>query len=243
MTLFRIKKICLLLTKLLYVRAMMSGIAATVEHRRILEQVKDCHLIVDGGANKGQFAVLARSLWPDAQISCFEPLAEPRSRLQRISALLSNVRVFPLALHSTQSTMNMFLTKRRDSSSLLKPENRIKATKDQCHVADGETEIETTTLDDWVTSESIGDIDLIKLDLQGAELQALLGATNCLKSTKFVFCELSYRPTYKGQPLCTEVIVWLSQQGFDLVGVSPSPHGVGSWEADFLFKNSSFSEA
>ena len=241
MTLFRIKKICLLVTNWHFVRALLSGVAATVEHRKILSQIDNCSVVIDGGANKGQFAVLAHSLWPSASIFCFEPLDEPRSQLERLTRSIRDIRVFPLALHSTQCSMQMFLTKRRDSSSLFRPEGPKDCTADQYQVADGVTEIRTTTLDQWATLESTGTIDLIKLDLQGGELQALIGAADSLKSTRFIFCELSYRRTYQGQPLCTEVITWLAQHGFNLVGVSPSPYGVDAWEADFLFKNSSFS--
>ena len=55
-------------------------------------------------------------------------------------------------------------------------------------------EIETITLDDFINKEKIEDIDFIKIDVQGAELDVLKGATNTIKNVLKIVCEVEFIP-------------------------------------------------
>jgi len=76
---------------------------------------------------------------------------------------------------------------------------------------------DTKTLDSLVN----GSVDLLKLDLQGAELHALRGATELLKRTCFVWSEMSFREIYSGQALFADVYHLLRAAGFMLVEIEP----------------------
>ena len=62
------------------------------------------------------------------------------------------------------------------------------------------------------------------VDLQGAELKALTGASRVLPKVKLIHAEVSFRPVYIGQPLFWEVNRFMRTHGFrrhKLMGLSP----------------------
>ena len=78
--------------------------------------------------------------------------------------------------------------------------------------------IECTTLDDL--NEQTGKLfDVIKLDVQGAELDVLKGAVETLADVKHVILELQVVEYNKGAPLKDEVIAYMDEQGFDCQGI------------------------
>jgi hypothetical protein len=62
----------------------------------------------------------------------------------------------------------------------------------------------------------------LKLDLQGAELDALLGAERTLAATRAIEIELSAVPLYEGQALLPDVLAFLYGCGFELIGFQTS---------------------
>jgi len=61
--------------------------------------------------------------------------------------------------------------------------------------------------------------DILKLDLQGYELEALRGAQGLLPGLSAVLCEVSFASLYRGQPDGGEVVDWMTDQGFELEGL------------------------
>jgi len=60
-----------------------------------------------------------------------------------------------------------------------------------------------------------GQFDLLKLDVQGAEIMVLQGATNVLRGVHFVQLELAVVPYNIGAPLWTEVQAFMHRIGFE----------------------------
>jgi FkbM family methyltransferase len=79
-------------------------------------------------------------------------------------------------------------------------------------------EIATVRLDD--VPETAG-IDMLKLDIQGAELLALQNAQERLKQTLVIHTEVCFLPMYVGQPLFTDIDLFLRGQGFVLHRFEP----------------------
>jgi len=75
----------------------------------------------------------------------------------------------------------------------------------------GTREVDTVRLDDV---EDLADCDLLKLDVQGAELDVLRGAGRILASTLVVHTEVEFIPMYKDQPLFGDIDVFLRSHGF-----------------------------
>jgi hypothetical protein len=77
---------------------------------------------------------------------------------------------------------------------------------------------------------------LLKLDVQGFELEALRGAERVLASVDTVLTECSFVPFYSGQALFDEVRDFLHERGFRLVGGAISAAHDRRWEqGDFVF--------
>jgi len=78
-------------------------------------------------------------------------------------------------------------------------------------------EVETTTLDEFAKREAIEAIDVLKVDVQGADLDVLRGGKDIIhKSTLAVVVEVEFSEVYKGQPLFSDIDQYLRQQGFVL---------------------------
>jgi hypothetical protein len=91
-------------------------------------------------------------------------------------------------------------------------------------------------LDDWAEAHGLPEPDLLKLDLQGYELQALRGAPRCLQHARAALLELSFQEFYAGQPTPGRVITHLEQAGFRLAAISPDiPAGKLLEQIDVLF--------
>ena len=76
----------------------------------------------------------------------------------------------------------------------------------------------TSTLDDIVKRFNLPKPDMIKMDIQGAELKALKGATETLKTVDHLILELQHKDYNFGAPKSDEVIEYLKTVGFEMVG-------------------------
>jgi hypothetical protein len=95
-----------------------------------------------------------------------------------------------------------------------------------------------TTLDRLVSKMGLPDPDLIKLDLQGYELECLRGASRCLQHAEAVLLEVSFIPFQNGMPLIGEVIPFMGERGFRVYDISAlwhRPLDGALAQGDFLF--------
>jgi FkbM family methyltransferase len=126
----------------------------------------------------------------------------------------------PIAIAKEVGTSTLYVTKNPMCSSLYPPnEEFLKRFPRLPHLAglDFTTPIETTTLDTFCQTENVDGIDFLQIDVQGAELQVLEGATALLeKSVLAIQLEVEFSPLYVGQPLFSDLDPYLRRQGFAL---------------------------
>jgi FkbM family methyltransferase len=210
-------------------------VAASIEHDR-LPMPSGVRTVVDVGANRGQFALYSRVRFPAATIYCFEPLRAPREKLQWLFAGDAHVRVFPVAAGSALGVAAINVSRQDDSSSLL-AETALQSERFPGTEMVGVEEIEVTILDAALEGIELAPPILLKLDVQGFELEALRGAGNLLRQADVVLCECSFVPFYEGQPLFEDIVQYLRQAGFKLASGALSSAPAGRWEqGDFLFE-------
>jgi FkbM family methyltransferase len=216
-----------------YVRALRFGVAATVEHEGVPFDPA-LRTIIDVGAGRGQFALFARHRFPAAQIFSFEPLPDSFAKASRVLAD-ARVDLRPIAIGAAGGQAVVHVTEDRDSSSLLAPTpvqtNRFPGTSEVAEVS-----VAVRTLDE--SFDSVQRPVLLKLDLQGGELDALRGAANLLSQVKEVFVECSFVELYSEQPLAEDVISHLTGNGFALRGIFSPTYGEDGEciQADLLFE-------
>jgi FkbM family methyltransferase len=210
-------------------------VAASTEHDRILAGLQ-LNTIVDIGANRGQFALCVRRLYPQAQIFSFEPLSKPARSWTRNFTADPRARLFNKAIAAQSGSATMHVSRWDVSSSLLP---FAQAQHDNFPLTEeaSREEVQTTTLEACVDAEAIRDPALLKLDVQGYELTALQGCGALLDKFRYVYVEASFIELYVGQALATEVVSFLFGRGFKLLCVANLSRGASQRpiQADFLF--------
>jgi len=127
----------------------------------------------------------------------------------------------PLALSNSIEKAKLYVTRFPGCSSLYPPNesymSRFAGYLDMIKL-ESIVEVDTTTLDSFCESEEIDEIDFIHLDVQGAELNVLEGASLVLKrSILAVITEVEFTPVYINQPLFGDVDFYLKKQEFTLL--------------------------
>jgi hypothetical protein len=102
----------------------------------------------------------------------------------------------------------------------------------------GQAAIPLHRLDDFRAQRQLKPPDLIKLDVQGYELEALKGAEQCTAAAKAVLMEVSFVKLYRDQPLFDEIVGHMADHGFRIYGFSSTtPLGQPLVQTDVLFLN------
>ena len=219
-----------------YRRALRFGTAAAVEHDR--DPYRHAfRTVLDVGAGRGQFALVAARRVPGAALICFEPLPGPRRKLERALAGHHDLTVLGNAVSDSTGEAEFVVSRADDSSSLLA------MTAAQLRHFPGTEEVErvvvsTTSRDEAVPAERLVPPVLLKVDVQGSELGVLRGATRVLREVDSAIVECSFAELYRGQALAGEVIAHLDAGGFRLQAVcSPLVDEGGCLlQADLLFE-------
>ena len=207
-----------------------------VEHKVVLS--RKLLTVVDVGANRGQFALAARAM-TGATVISFEPLPEIAAIYREVFANDPKVRLHVSAIGDKSEKKLIHLSARDDSSSLLE----IAEAQSQYFPGTQEVgtfEVEVGPLQKYITKDEIVRPALLKLDVQGYEMEALAGCRSLIDSFDYVYCECSFVELYKGQKLAGQVIHYLGELGFYLTGVfnlAHDQHG-NCIQADFLFQQS-----
>ena len=217
-------------------RALRKGVAPAFEHRSVLTEL-EIGTVIDVGANRGQFALSALISNKDVRIVSFEPIPEAASVFEQIFAGRTEIDLRTMAIGSSPGRVPIHISASDDSSSLLPISDlqvRTFPGTEQRDVYD----VEVSTLDIELEPESLEGPVLLKLDVQGFELEVLKGATQTLGRTDFVYCEVSFAEFYDNQPLASEIIDFLDLEGFSLSRVSQVTRDVSGsvMQADLLFE-------
>ncbi|MEO9191479.1 MAG: FkbM family methyltransferase [Acetobacteraceae bacterium] len=94
-------------------------------------------------------------------------------------------------------------------------------------------EVDCIRVDDLCAKLQIDVIDLIWMDLQGAELLALQSAGALLDKVRYIYTEVSHRPIYKGQCLFADVEAFLTARGFKRC----TQIDRARWQQDAIYEN------
>ncbi|WP_035724383.1 FkbM family methyltransferase [Bradyrhizobium sp. ARR65] len=219
-----------------YWSGLRRGIAPTIEHKLALQGL-NVRTVLDVGANSGQFSLLARTLYPGATIYAFEPLQRPAERFRALFAHQANVHLFQVGIGEALGDTKMFVANDHHASSSI-----LKAHKQSQIFGSRETGEETVRigrLNDFLPLDRICPPCLLKIDVQGYELQAVNGCREALPLVDYLYVECCYVELYARQALAHEIIARLRQFGFALRGTFNQYYDPeeGPVVADFLFQS------
>jgi 2-O-methyltransferase len=173
--------------------------------------------ILEAGASVGRDTLQMSSLWPKSKIYSFEPVPELFERAKLKIQGLRNVQLYPFALGSESGTTKLFKSSGASdgSSSLLAPAEHLNVHPEVKF--ESELEVPAYTIDDWANKNNISSIDLMWLDLQGAEFKILESSPKIFSTVKVLYTEVSLVETYKGVVLYPEFRDWLLSKNFEVV--------------------------
>lgn len=198
---------------------------------------RDVKIIFDIGANRGDVLQNYLNTFPNAIIHCFEPF--PTTFLQLQKRYPNNKRVIlnQIAISNSVSKSEMFVNSNVDTNSLLKPiETGLTSDKQVKNIS--KIEVKTTTIDEYCLKNNIHLIDILKMDIQGGEYNALLGAESLLnrKSIALIFTESYFVKQYDNQPLLYDIAQLLFTKEYFLQDIYYPIYGKGklAW-CDVIF--------
>lgn len=172
--------------------------------------------ILDIGANVGQFSKEMLSLFPDAHVYAFEPVASCYEKLKGISNA-TEFHPFPYALGNKNGEMEIHVSSYDPSSSLLKMSDLHKRIFP--HTAGEHNErIQIRRLNDTASELELQTPLLIKMDVQGYEKEVILGGEKVFAQASVIITEISFVSLYEDQPLADEIKTLLGSMGFTYHG-------------------------
>lgn len=192
-----------------------------LERRRKLLTSLHIDLLVDVGANIGQYARGMRKLGYAGPIVSFEPMRSALRELEVAAAVDGNWLVIPKGVSDHSGSARLHVASNSISSSLLDMDDlHARMAPDSVYV--GAEDIALTTLD-----ESMGVLYpeasrlWLKIDVQGLEDKVLAGAHTSLSRVSCIQLELSLTTLYAGQTTYLPILERLTELGFTLAGVEP----------------------
>ena len=187
----------------------------TLRHHRI-------GLVIDVGANEGQFGQELFRAGYEGEIQSIEPQPDAHARLRECARSWPGWTVLDaVAAGDREGQVEMMVAGNSLSSSVLPMlERHVQAAPNSAAV--GSVSVRQTTLDALYAERlDAAPPTLLKIDVQGYEPQVLAGASRCLAKVQLVQLELSLQPLYAGQQLWLELIEEMKRHGFEAWALHP----------------------
>lgn len=200
---------------------------AAQAHLRHLLELHEISLVIDVGANRGQFAQLLRVLGYGGEIVSFEPIPAHFEMLRELAVKDGNWRIFPFALGRYPSTAELSIFADDTFSSLHSVNGSGLARFGGMLERKEKVNVRVETLDSLAAAlYSTGRKRnlFLKSDTQGHDLEVLAGSVEVLKSVNAIMIEAPVQAIYDHAPTLSAILGIVGAQGFDLSGLFPTAH-------------------
>ena len=171
--------------------------------------------VVDIGVNHSQFLHLASRLWPGADIIGVEPNVALAEKANRYYSDNPRVRVEACAVGAEDGTIDLFVTPNDQNSSIHKPTAAFHDDRSNDGVVRTDP-VKLARLDGLL--DGVKGPILLKIDVQGAELEVLQGAGDRLDDVTVVIIESPFEVSYDGAAGFDEIYRFLTARGFAYEG-------------------------
>lgn len=207
------------------VRARAGAVTVAARLRNLRRAGFSPRQIIDGGAYRGEWAALARDVFPESELLLVEPQPSLTPLLEATCSRLTRARLASIALDRLLG----------ESTFLLGESNSYLVAGDASR---GPTiRVPVTTLAELIESQGWHACDLLKLDVQGRELDVLAGAGDWFGRIEVLVLEVSWL-RIGHVPLVTEVVEACSKRGYvpyDVFGLNHRPLDGALWQSDIVF--------
>ena len=207
--------------------------------KNVFSNFNDVKTILDVGSLHALEAVQFSKHFANANIYSFEANPESYAVCAENTKNISQIKVFNTAINDYDGECSFYPTDKNKTQTTWFDGNRgasslYKSNGNYNHIekyVQNEIKVPCTRLDSWAKTNGIDQIDILWMDLQGAELKALNSLGLFLDSVKVIHTELEINPMYEDQCLFKDVYPFLTEKGFKLV------HGnvYATFGTDFIF--------
>lgn len=208
----------------------------------LLESLKERGLqpnwILDVGANKGDWSRIAKAVFKETNCFMIEPQLEMRPKLDRFCQRFPGSQWLLAGAGAAPGELTLTVWDDLAGSSFLPGQD------DQLTKAGKQRRVPIVTLDSLVEENLLPLPDLVKLDIQGFELEALKGASKLLNHVEVFILEVALFQFLPGQPVFHDVIGFMRDRGYvvyDFPGFIKRPYDGALAQCDVCFvKHNSF---
>ncbi len=180
-------------------------------------------IVLDVGANIGQYARYIRDLGFQGRIVSFEPLADAHAQLLAASRCDPLWEIAPRgAIGDRDGEIVLNVSQNVVSSSALPMIDRhVISAPESVYV--GQERVALFRLDTIATRYLAREkgVAFLKIDVQGLESRVLAGASGILPRISGIQLEMSLVPLYEGEPMFRDMLGQLDEMGFELHAVIP----------------------
>ena len=176
-------------------------------------------VIFDAGAHLGDMASIYEELFPQADIHCFEPTPQLHEHLRRRFGGSRRAVLHQAALADIPGTVALHVNSESATNSLFSFAADAAKHLDPAVLGPGRViDVPATTIDEVVAAHGVGYVDILKLDVQGAELRVLQGARRTLEENRIgiIVTEIAWVSVYDGQVSPHDLLERLAHHGFAL---------------------------
>ena len=174
-------------------------------------------VIYDIGANIGVASLFFRARYPRATIYGFEPLPSNYEICSMNYRNLNHARAFPWALGSSTGTATFEFEANDNRGGRLTASSAVNSESPSQSIS-----VEVFTIADAIREKQLAPPELLKIDVEGAELEVLKGMGDYAASVKAIHLETH------GPGLRAQCLRWLRDNGFSVSGEREEPPGYGS---------------
>lgn len=193
----------------------------TLARRARLLEVLNVDLVLDVGANTGQYGAELREIGYQGRIVSFEPVKVAYDQLSSACSDDPEWQARNEALGERDELLGINVSRNLQSSSLLEMLPRHIEAASESVVSRVET-VRVRRLDEVIDEVAQGARSIfLKLDTQGFERAVISGAAGCLNRIVAIQAEASLLPLYRGESTLAELIALAEQLDFEVAGIEP----------------------
>jgi len=187
---------------------------------------------VDVGAYRGEWSVLARKIFPETSFLMLEAQEGRRPDLEAVKQSLGSGVDYVITLLGAKNDENVIFHESLQAptgSSVLANQGNDRTREVSCTMK---------TLDDVLAQAGMPAPELMKLDVQGYELEVLKGAPKCLKHAQAILMEVSLMDMYQKNPILHEVTAFMLENNFiayDICATMRRPLDLALIQTDMIF--------
>lgn len=190
------------------------------------------HAVIDVGAAYGSFTRNCQTVFPDARYLLVEPLEEYRPLLEQVKQTSASVEYAMAAASAVDGAIEINVHPDLVGSSL------YREVETGTGVNGVTRTVRSVTVDHLVGDSGLDGPYLLKVDVQGAELDVLHGAERTLSGSELVILEVSFFKFFEEGPECADILAYMKSRGFvpyDIVARQYRPLDGALSQADIAF--------